>query len=214
MPPSILITTKVLEYLAAVAFGLIATTFLITRVFYVRRIAKCKAGTRALEQQIQDLHRSRMTETKSQPVAAPSGTGQQLVAIIVAIGGLSALVAAATPLVHDFLEGKYTQCTASLADAKNDLTKLEQLMDFDPTQWRAAEAVRVPNQQAARNQTILLGNNKIESSDRDTIAVTYDGESPAFIESDRSVKITMTLKKPSNGVQLLVRPIRVQNPKK
>jgi len=111
MPPSIVITTRVLEYLAAVAFGLVATTFLITRIFYVRRIARCKAEVRALEREMLELHgRIQSTETRVQPVPAPAGRGQQLVAIIAAIGGLSALVAATSPLIHDFLEGKYHYC--------------------------------------------------------------------------------------------------------
>jgi hypothetical protein len=106
MPPSIVITTKVLEYLAAVALGIVATTFLITRIFYVRRIARCKPEMRALEREMLGLHgRLKSTETRAQPALAPAGRGQQLVTIIAAIGGLSALVAATTPLVHDFLEG-------------------------------------------------------------------------------------------------------------
>ena len=56
MLTSIAITPTVLEYLALVAFGLIATTFLVARIFYVRRIAKCKATTRTLEREVLELH--------------------------------------------------------------------------------------------------------------------------------------------------------------
>jgi hypothetical protein len=214
MPPSIVITTRVLEYLAAVALGLIATTFLITRIFYVRRIARCKAGMRTLEREMQDLHgRIKSTEASVQPVPAPAGRGQQLVAIIAAIGGLSALVAATTPLVHDFLEGRYSQCNAALKDTRSVLTRLEGVVTFDANEWLAAEDVKVLVHQSTQKQTIVLSQNRIDNSGA-SIAVSYDGMSPAIIDSDKSVTIAMALQNPTAGVRLLVRPIRVQPAKK
>lgn len=215
MPPSIVITTKVLEYLATVAFGLVATTFLVARIFYVRRIARCEAGTRALERELKDLHgKIRMAEEKPKTEQSPAGRGQQIAAVIVAIGGLSALVAATTPLVHDFLEGKYKECNVALTDSQNDVVRLKGLLAFDANQWLAAEAVEVPIQQSAHKQIITLGQKRINNSGRASIAVTYDGVSPSMIDSDKSVTIVITLQNPSTGVRLLVRPIRTQNTKK
>jgi hypothetical protein len=204
MPTGLPITNTILEYLALTAVALVVATFLVTRIFYVRRIAKCQTQNRALQHEIVDLRGKMIQQTdvrKAEPVQ--TGRGQQIVAIIAAIGGLSALVAATAPIAHDLLQGQYTQCEAQLKSSK-------EVLNFDPNLWKAALAVPVSTNAVTRKEVINLGQNVVHNSNRDSFSVKFDGTSPAIIDSDRSVTIILTLDRPSTGVRLLVRPIRPQ----
>lgn len=85
----------------------------------------------------------------------------------------------------------------ALTDTKSVLTRLEGLVKFDANQWLAAEDVKVPIRQSTQKQTIVLSQNRIDNSGRTSSAVTYDGMSPAIIDSDKSVTIAITLQNPS-----------------
>ena len=205
MPTSIAITPKVLEYLSLIVFGIIATTFLVTRIFYVRRIAKCKATVRTLEQQALELHsKVRLTETKLHP--APAAKTQQFIAVIVALGSLSALVAASTQFLHESMNSE--SCTASLRQTKESVDKLKGILIFDERRWAVAEDSVIAPEPSSQKQSFKLGEHRIDNSGKGPISITYDGLSPAIIDSDKSVTINMTLKKPATGVRLLIRPIR------
>ena len=208
MPPQIVITHSLLQYVALTALALVVATFLVTRIFYVRRIGKCMAQNLALQQRVEELN-SRVQRADVRTPVEPVRTGRasQVVAVIAAIGGLSALVAATTPIIHDFLQGGYTQC-------KTNLSKSKELLSFDASQWQAAESIPVNTKNLSKKDIITLGQRLVQNSARDTIAITYDGTSPAIIDSERTVTIALTLEKPSTGVRLLVLPIRAPEQKK
>ena len=200
MLTSVPISSTILQYLALTALALVVATFLVTRIFYVRRIARCQAQNSALERDLIDLRNRHQVEGRKSSLPAPAGRGSQVVAIIAAVGGLSALVAAMTPIAHDFLQGQYTQCDVQLKTSK-------EVLMFEPNLWKAALAVPVSTNGISKKDGINLGQNAVYNSSKDSFRVKYDGTSPAIIDSDRTVSITLTLEKPSAGIRLLVRPI-------
>ena len=65
---------------------------------------------------------------------------------------------------------------------------MEGVVTFDANEWLAAEDVKVLVHQSTQKQTIVLSQNRIDNSGA-SIAVSYDGMSPAIIDSDKSVTI-------------------------
>jgi hypothetical protein len=207
MPTPGPISNTILQYLALTALALVVATFLVTRIFYVRRIARCQAQNRSLERDLVDLRNRNQIEGQKSSQPAAAGRSSQVVAIIAAIGGLSALVAAMTPIAHDWLQGQYTQCDAELKASKDVLM-------FEPNLWKAALAVPVSTNGITKKDGVSLGQNAVHNSTKDSFSAKYDGSSPAIIDSDRTVSITLILEKPYTGIRLLVRPLHPQPPPK
>jgi hypothetical protein len=191
-----------IRYLALSGLLLILTTFLVTRILYVRRIAKCQAQNLSLRQQIQllELHNrieQTVTGKAAQPVQTPKW--QQIVATIAAVGSLSVLILAATPVITQILQ--YYQ-------GKTELMLAKEVLTFAPHQWREAENASRDTKNLQKKEVVHLTDDLIYNSTRDSISVTYDGHSPAIIDSEKSITIAFKLDNPSTGLRLLVRPIR------
>jgi hypothetical protein len=191
-----------LRYLALSALLLILTTFLVTRILYVRRIAKCQAQNLSLQQKIQllELHsRIEQTVTRKPPQPVQTPKWQQVIATIAAVGSLSALVLATTPVITQIL--LYYQ-------GKTELTLAKEVLTFAPHQWREAESASRDTKDLQKKEVAHLKDDLVYNSTRDTISVAYDGHSPAIIDSEKSITIAFKLDNPSTGLRLLVRPIR------
>jgi hypothetical protein len=120
-------------------------------------------------------------------------------ATIAAVGSLSALVLAMTPVFTQVLQ--YYQ-------GKTELTLAKEVLTFDPHLWRAAEGVYRDTASIQKKEIVHLKDDLLYNSARDSISVAYDGRSPAIIDSDKSITISFKLESPSTGLRLLVRPIR------
>jgi hypothetical protein len=181
------ITTLTIWISSVVVLLLVVIPIFFTRAVYVRKNARLRQRMGELEELNRKLELGGILPQKADNGGkSDKGWVQQVVSIVVAIGGLAGLLGASTPLLRQIQEMKNT--TVKLDRQNQSLEFFNNLLGFTETRWKDASEVEPIGYKPSPKPR----------------AYEYGGQRPDIIEVfDGS---TIKFKLPSNGARFLIRP--------
>jgi len=187
-PLSLPLTTEIIWIAAAVVLLLLVIPIFLTRAFYVKKNVRLQGRIKELEDTNRDLGNrlGAFPKQASRDEKSEKGWVQQLVSVVVAVGGLAGLLTAFVPLLDKIQDMEKSK--SRIEEQQSSLSFFNGMVGFTEAKWK--EVSNSP-------PSVLRANPK----PRD---FSYEGQDPKIVDIEKGSIVKFVV--PANGARILLRP--------